>query len=226
MPELRAKGRKLSSQGAFRFALESSGVGRAKKAYLNVLRSVLPRQALLLALKAKHPAMYRHSREVASLSVAICREYAARFGGKFNETAVREAALFHDIGKLGIGKGLMAKRGLSADELRQFRQHPQTGFELTESVLGRKAREAILLHQEEIDGSGYPLRLKGPKLNLLTRILTVADDYSAMTQRRGYNNEKSPAVALKDLVAKAGKRYDRKVVEAFATVLRKQGVVA
>jgi len=217
--------KKESSFNLFLKIIKKSDLSELTCLYLKFLRLVVPRYALIHAIEKIHPDTYLHCKEVASLSVKICREYNENFKEKIPEQDVKKAALFHDIGKIGISKKLINQKNLSSDDLQHFRQHPILGAKLVDGILDKKIKSAISQHQEEIDGSGYPKGLSGNQLNLITRIITVADDFCAMTQYRGYNIVKTTDEALLDISEKSGRRYDDNVIEAFKNVLTKRGLI-
>ena len=76
-------------------------------------------------------------------------------------------------------------------------------------------------HHERLDGSGYPDKLQGSDIDPLTRILTVADSYDAMTSKRSYKFNKPMEDAIEELYNCAGSQFDPEVVDAFAKTLMK-----
>jgi len=182
---------------------------------------LFPAKALLLTLKIKHPDTYKHCRAVASLSADICREYVSKYGGKIKAKDVKAAALFHDIGKLFISERVLEKKHLSEFEWKEIREHPEEGAKLTEGILDPKIRKSIATHQEETNGSGYPLGLDDDDLTLAAKIISVADDFCAMTERREYNIVKKPEEALREIIEKSGSRYDGRIVELLSKLAEK-----
>jgi putative nucleotidyltransferase with HDIG domain len=181
-----------------------------------------PTKTLLRLLQKKHPIMFEHSVQVASLTRKIAIELGRT---KTEARLLQRRALLHDIGKLPLPKWLMKKKGLSRFERWVIKQHPRLGAWLVEGFVDKKTAKLILEHQEEIDGSGYPRRLTGKDLDSSTRIITIADDFSAMTQARGYNKPFSQADALKDLLKKSAKgRYDASVVKALVKIKKAEGI--
>jgi len=154
------------------------------------------------------------------LSAGICREYVYKHGGKIKVKDVKTAALFHDIGKLFISEQVLRKKHLSESEWKEIKEHPDEGAELTEDILEPKIRKSIATHQEEENGSGYPLGLDEDDLKLAAKIISVADDFCAMTEKRGYNIAKTPSEAVPEIIKESGKRYDGRVAEAFIRLLR------
>ncbi len=99
------------------------------------------------------------------------------------------AAFFHDIGKSAIPKSVIDKHArLTDDEMRLMRTHVTVGYEMLRrfpETAGEIADVAIS-HHEYLDGSGYPLGLRGKEIPDLVRIVTIADIYAALIERRAY----------------------------------------
>ena len=74
-----------------------------------------------------------------------------------------------------------------------------------------------------MDGKGYPDGLGGDELNLLTKIITVADSYDAMTSKRIYKQNLETKQAIAELHRCAGSQFDPEVVRVFAEVLESNG---
>lgn len=131
------------------------------------------------------------------------------------------ACQVHDIGKLVIDVSCIQKPGpLTPEEWNMVTKHPEVGYNILQP-LGFLAREAIIIkhHHECLDGSGYPDKLQGLALDPLTRILTVADSYDAMTSQRSYKCNKPMEDAIEELYNCAGSQFDPDVVNAFAGIL-------
>jgi HD-GYP domain-containing protein (c-di-GMP phosphodiesterase class II) len=131
------------------------------------------------------PHLAGHSAGVGELATAAaqrCRIDAA------DTTALRRAALVHDLGRVAIGVRIWQKPGpLNADEWEQVRLHPYH----TERVLSRSPFLSALgpvagAHHERLDGSGYHRGAAGAELTLPARVLAAADAYHAMTEPRPY----------------------------------------
>ena len=75
-------------------------------------------------------------------------------------------------------------------------------------------REAIFEHHERLDGSGYPLGLKGDEIGYAGRILAVADVCDAMTSHRPYRPARSQGELVAELKRCRGIHYDARVVDA------------
>lgn len=136
--------------------------------------------ALMRAIGAKSRAVRAHSERVARYAVLI----AQKLGCDEKEiTAVRYAALLHDIGKIGIPDELIKKTGsLTAKELEVVRTHPVLGADILQGITAiPEAYEAARWHHEWYDGTGYPDGRQGRDIPDLVRLISVADAYDTMT---------------------------------------------
>ncbi len=159
-----------------------------------------------------------HDRRVAQLSVEI----GMALGLPPEEQDVLErAGLLHDIGKLGIPREILMKRGpLSPAEWRVMRTHPELGLSIL-GVTGRFTREllAVLHHHERMDGTGYPHGLVGEEIPIEARIVAVADTFDVLTSDRPYRRAFNQARALRRVLDESGPHLDPVVVEALVKTL-------
>jgi putative two-component system response regulator len=134
---------------------------------------------------------------------------------------LRRASQFHDIGKLVIDLSCIQKPGaLSLEEWALIKKHPEVGASIIEPLtFMRRERDIIRHHHERIDGSGYPDGIGGQELNPLTKIITIADSYDAMTSRRNYRRNLSTPEAVGELRRCSGSQFDPELVELFAGVV-------
>jgi len=130
---------------------------------------------------------------------------------------LRRASQFHDIGKLVIDLSCIQKNGpLSPEERELINEHPGVGANIIKP-LGFMEREQFIIrhHHERIDGDGYPDGLVGNQLDELTKIITVADSYDAMTSSRNYRRNMNIDEAVEELITCTGSQFDGEIVQAF-----------
>lgn len=127
------------------------------------------------------------------------------------------AALLHDIGKIGISEQILNKEGpLTETEFQAVKKHTLIGARIIYPVSSLKPLAPIILyHHERYDGRGYPCGLAGEKIPLLSRIVSVADAFEAMTFDRCYRKKLPYDMAVAELVKNAGTQFDPHIVEAF-----------
>lgn len=130
-------------------------------------------------------------------------------------------AEIHDIGKLGVaGYILLKPSGLTEEEREEIKQHPDIGYRIAlSSPELAPVAELIRQHHEWWNGQGYPRGLRGEEINILSRILAIADAYDAMTSERPYRNAMSREEALAELQRWAGKQFDPQLVEVFVRLM-------
>jgi HD-GYP domain-containing protein (c-di-GMP phosphodiesterase class II) len=150
------------------------------------------------------------------------KAHASRLGRRLrlDERPLRElayAAELHDIGKVGLPDSVLLNPGpLTALEWEAVRGHSIWGCELLRGVPGLE-RVAIIVrhHHERFDGNGYPDGLRGEKIPLESRILSVVDAFVAMTEHRPYRSARDPVTAADELRAQCGSQFDPFVLDAF-----------
>ncbi|MPZ69497.1 MAG: HD domain-containing protein [Actinobacteria bacterium] len=130
---------------------------------------------------------------------------------------VRQAALVHDIGKIGIPERILRKTQELTDEDRSLlRLHPDLGVSILSRLPGTAALLPIVLHHHEHwDGSGYPLGLRGTEIPIESRIILVADSFDAITTQRPYSRMLEPAGAMEEIALCSGTQFDPLVVDAL-----------
>lgn len=116
---------------------------------------------------------------------------------KLTESEIEEltiAALIHDIGKTMIPTALLNKsEKLTEEEYNQVHKHAQLGYEIIRnSNLSDQIKNAVLLHHERNDGSGYPFGYTSEEIPDFAKIIAIADVYNAMTSNRSYHQKFSP----------------------------------
>jgi len=125
--------------------------------------------------------------------------------------------MLHDIGKIGIDDKILNKPGkLTEEEWIVMKKHPEIGYRIARAShkLSRIA-DYILSHHERWDGMGYPRGLKGEDIPLLSRILSVADAYDAMTEDRIYRKALSKEEAIEEIRRNSGSQFDPLIANIF-----------
>ena len=166
-------------------------------------------------IDAKSPYTYSHSRNVASYALGIAREMRLDLA---TQRRVYRAALLHDIGKLGVSNSILDKAGpLTGAERKSVERHPFFTWEILSRVPAfRDFAWSAALHHERLDGSGYPWRLSGNRLDMTARILCVADVYEALTADRPYRPSLPWIESSRILNDGRGTTFDPTVLDALA----------
>lgn len=129
------------------------------------------------------------------------------------------AGLLHDLGKLAIPAEILEKKGkLTPEEMNIMHRHTYYTFRIMETLqILDLVRIWAAYHHERLDGQGYPFHLKETDLPLGSRIVSVADIFTALTEQRPYREPSTPGEALKILEqASAEHKLDQQVVEKLA----------
>jgi PAS domain S-box-containing protein len=178
-------------------------------------------QAIAYTIETRDPYTAGHQRRVTKLACAIGEEMglsADRIEG------LRMSGELHDIGKIHVPAEILSKPGqLSEAEYNIIKTHPQVGHDILKTIeFAWPVAKIVLQHHERMDGSGYPLELKGDDILLEARILAVADVIEAMATHRPYRPALSIDEALKEIVKNKGNHYDSAVVDACLRVFKEK----
>jgi putative nucleotidyltransferase with HDIG domain len=178
-------------------------------------------ETLNAAVEARDPYTAGHAQRVRRVSLAIGREL--RLSAK-QLGALGTAALFHDIGKIGMPDSILTKpERLTRAEAAVMREHVTRGAEIVSRISSlRDSVPAIRHHHERWDGLGYPDRIAGGDIPVEAAIIAIADSWDAMTTDRPYARALSMDEALQQIEAGRGKQFNPAVVDAFLTVSRRR----
>jgi PAS domain S-box-containing protein len=167
--------------------------------------------------ETRDPYTAGHQQHVGDLGAAI----AERLGlDPDSVRAIGHAGEVHDLGKIAIPAEILSRPGkLDAIEFEIVKRHAQIGSDiLRSSGLPWPLADVALQHHERLDGSGYPQGLHGDEICLPARIIAVADVVEAMSQHRPYRPALNIEVALAEVAAGAGTRFDPDAVAACHAV--------
>lgn len=175
-------------------------------------------QTLVNVLEARDAYTKGHSERVAKYAEDIAKEMKLPHQ---KIELVKEAALLHDIGKLGVQEMILNKKSELSDEDREtIKKHPAIGEELLKPVsLDKEILAIVKQHHERYDGKGYPDGLAGGKIDILAAIVTAADSYDAMTSHRPYMKNLTKREAIEQLRQNSATQFNPEVVSAFVRVL-------
>jgi response regulator RpfG family c-di-GMP phosphodiesterase len=188
--------------------------------------SVAELYSLLETLNHRHPETLAHARRVSRLSMAVTAAFGVEGPAR---SAIEQAALLHDLGKMAIPSAVIHKAGpLTAGEMALMRSHARIGHDVAAAVpCLRRAAEIILATHEHYDGSGYPRGLRAEAIPLGARIIAAADAFDALTSPCVYRDAVSIAHANAELVRGAGSQFDPDVIAAWWRCLdRRTGMPA
>jgi putative nucleotidyltransferase with HDIG domain len=178
-------------------------------------------ETLNAAVEARDPYTAGHSQRVRRVALAVGRSMSLsvdRLG------ALGTAALFHDIGKIGMPDAILTKTDvLTRDEQALMREHVTRGAEIVSKFPQfRGSIPAIRHHHERWDGLGYPDGLAGNDIPVEAAIIGLADAWDAMTTDRPYAAAQTLNEAMLQIRAGRDKQFNPAVVDAFWEVARRR----
>ncbi|HMD75867.1 MAG TPA: PAS domain S-box protein [Terracidiphilus sp.] len=179
---------------------------------------------MVAAMEMRDPYTAGHENRVADIAVAIGKEM-----GWTEEQlhGLRVAAQVHDIGKISIPAEILTKpTQLTAGEWAMIREHPGTGYTILKDIpFSWPIAEIVRQHHERLDGSGYPLGLKGDAILPEAKVLAVADMVEAMGSHRPYRPAIKMDIVLEQIEKEAGGLLDVEAVRTCAALFREKRLV-
>ena len=169
----------------------------------------------LIMIKYNHDYTFSHCINVALISCKLGIDLGLD-SNSINDLVL--GAVLHDLGKIQIPLHILDKpASLTDDEFSIVKQHPLDGCDIIVNTdIPQNAYDIVCQHHEKMDGTGYPFGLKGSQINPLSRIVTVADIFDAITSERVYHKPKSQFLGALDIDNIAKKRQ---VDKSVSTVL-------
>lgn len=173
---------------------------------------------LAATVEYRDPYTAGHQAHVA----AVAEKLALELGCDHDEAmGIRLAAHVHDIGKVAIPlEVLNSLEPLTEDQVRLLQSHADVGWQIASRYRWPwPIAQIVRQHHERLDGSGYPLGLRGDEILLQARIVAVADVYDAIRNRRAYRPAQGRDRAVEILMADRGTLFDAAVVDALLRLL-------
>jgi HD-GYP domain-containing protein (c-di-GMP phosphodiesterase class II) len=175
-------------------------------------------ETLLNAIEANDEETGMHVRRVAAYALVIGDEAGLE---EHQCRAVERIALFHDVGKIhqALFDIVHDEKPLSAEERRKIATHPRRGAQVLAplATFYPDLPAGVVAHHERWDGKGYPRRLRGDKIPLEARVVTIADTFDALTHNRRYRRGRSVTAALAVIRDGRGPQFDPALVDLVLT---------
>jgi HD-GYP domain-containing protein (c-di-GMP phosphodiesterase class II) len=174
------------------------------------------------ALELRDKETEGHTRRVTDMTVKLAREMGIEDRALRH---MRQGALLHDIGKMGIPDSILRKPDtLTAEEMKIMRQHPTYAYNLLKGISYlREDLDIPYCHHEKWDGTGYPRGLKGEEIPLSARIFAIADVYDALTSNRPYRKGWGHRTTIEYIRKESGSHFDPQVVVTFLKMMNEEG---
>jgi HD-GYP domain-containing protein (c-di-GMP phosphodiesterase class II) len=196
--------------------------GRLKTIFKTMMDEFSERKPLLLShllSKATHEYVVTHSLNVSILSALI-----GIYMGYDSEKLflLVRAALLHNIGMTALPSDLIyQEEEMSAKDRMLIRTHPLHGYRMLKDDLKVEpaAANSALTHHEHWDGTGYPRGAKGTEIDEFSRVIGVADSFSAMIVDREYRKKFTSYDAMRQILSETGRKFDPLVVKAFVEAM-------
>jgi putative nucleotidyltransferase with HDIG domain len=193
------------------FKQERARAQELRRSYMATVR------ALSNAVEARDAYTGKHAERVTEYGLEIAR---ALDGELVRSQELEFGFLLHDIGKVAVPDAILYKPGKLTDKERALMaQHPAIGAQIMRGIeFLADACQVVRSHHERWDGGGYPDGLAGEAIPLPARVFAVADVLDALTTHRPYRAASPLHVAREMIVSEAGRQFDPRVVEAFASI--------
>ena len=156
-----------------------------------------------------------HSKNTAELARKICKQLGLN---EKTTDLIYYAGLLQNIGKMILPDKIFTTSGkLSAEDLKLMQSQSNVGVNLLMNINFLSEVVPYIVYQKErYDGSGSPEGLKGMSIPFGSRIIAVADAYSAMTSDRAYRKAMTTVKAMSIMKEESGRKWDPAVVEALS----------
>ena len=175
-------------------------------------------ERLAKAVDEKGQYKVAHSQNTAELSRKLCKHLGLN---EKTTDLVYYAGLLQNIGKITLPESLFTNKGkLSKEDWEKLQNHPNVGVNLLMNInFLSEVIPYIHYHKERWDGGGEPEGLKGNSIPFGSRIIAVADAFTAMTSDRSYRDAMDKDTALEIIKQEAGIKWDPTVVNALFEVV-------
>lgn len=175
-------------------------------------------KALVNTVEAKDTYTQGHSIHVACLVNVLYNALPEDMQEQVNTINLQDAAILHDVGKIGMPDGILNKPGpLTPEEWEAVHQHPGQGKKILDETSYEELGKIIMAHHERVDGEGY-YRLTAKEIPMEAKMIGVADTYSALTTDRVYRAKKSYEEAISILREVSGTQLDDQLVQIFCAI--------
>ncbi len=174
---------------------------------------------LISAVEARDINLKGHSMHVSAISLLIYDHLPKPVIAGLDRKKLEYASVMHDLGKLGVPESILNKPGrLTDEEFDLMKNHPKIGVTILDGFNGMNdIKDWILCHHERMDGNGY-YHVPANDIPLASRIICIADSYSAIVMKRSYKDILNHDEALKRMHEASGTQFDPEILAAFSHI--------
>jgi diguanylate cyclase (GGDEF)-like protein/PAS domain S-box-containing protein len=174
--------------------------------------------SIMDTMYARSQETEQHAKRLAYISKLIGEKMKL---SQKNMDELQLFAMLHDVGKIAIDDLILNKPGKLTNKERDImKKHPEIGYRIAMATPElASVAEYILYHHERWDGKGYPAGLSGKNIPLLSRILSFADAYDAMTENRVYRKSLNREDAIEEIRKNVGKQFDPEIFDVFLEII-------
>lgn len=175
-------------------------------------------QAILESLRLVDPETYEHCLRVGHYSRLLAKSAGLN---EYQQKISEFAGMLHDVGKMGISAAIIHKPGKLNDlEYQRMKDHPVLSEEIIKPLAQlhdffKLVLPAVRGHHERVDGKGYPDKLAGEEIPLISRVILIVDTLDAMSQTRAYRKGMSLDLIYKEIEKFAGTQFDKQLARIF-----------
>jgi HD-GYP domain-containing protein (c-di-GMP phosphodiesterase class II) len=173
--------------------------------------------SILETLKKSDPGTFEHCLRVGEYSRLLAKSSGL---SEYQQKVAEFAGILHDVGKMGIGHEITHKPGkLTDSEYEIMKEHPVYSEEIVRPLcihdFFRQVLPAVRGHHERVDGKGYPDKLHGEDIPVVSRMILIVDTLDAMGQNRAYRKGLPIEIIYKELEKFSGTQFDKALVTTF-----------
>lgn len=182
-------------------------------------RSIDIAEVLVGVIDARDPNLNGHSRHVQEITMLFYKYLPSYMKKELNPVSLEYASLMHDVGKLGVPESILNKPAkLTEEEWAVMKNHPEIGVKILKPLRTfNDIFDWIKYHHERVDGNGY-YHLAYEDIPLASKVIAIADTYSAITMRRSYKEPRTHEDAIRIIKEVAGTQLDPELVAIFLTI--------
>lgn len=170
-------------------------------------------------LKSADEDTFTHSVNVSFYSMLLAKWLLLQ-DNKIND--VIKAGLLHDVGKIRLPDSILNKKEkLEAFDYEEIKKHPIYSFDIIKNMegLSKECKEAVLMHHERENKSGYPMGVGGADIGICSKIVAIANLYDSLTSERFYRKRLNPFEAFESIQKQVISKFDLHIANTFLSNL-------